>query len=286
MKGTQEDDWGQLGTVPALELTAARSQLHWAAQAMAVAADVVLTERSDDSHTNMFWDESRRALVGRPDTHGRSVALLVEELALDVHLAESGESPRLRLSGLTVQEAMTWIGEQLETAQPLTLRGYDVPEHELGRGGRFSFLSAGAFGELARWYVTGSEALSEAVALALGASEIAVWPHHFDVGGILFLPGVPSGEAAPQIGFGLSPGDTYYAEPYYYVTPWPLPENADLPPLPHRGVWRSGEFTGAILTATAILELSGGANRARAVLDFLQAAISGGTALIERRAEN
>ena len=41
------------------------------------------------------------------------------------------------------------------------------------------------------------------------------------------------------IGVGLSPGDTYYAEPYWYVSPYPYPGLEDLPVLDGSGFWHT-----------------------------------------------
>lgn len=40
-----------------------------------------------------------------------------------------------------------------------------------------------------------------------------LWPEHFDVA-----------SALNEINYGISPGDSYLAEPYAYVGPWPVPQ--------------------------------------------------------------
>ena len=69
----------------------------------------------------------------------------------------------------------------------------------------------------------------------------------------------------------MCPGDGYYAQPYFYVTPWPRPTLEKLPPLPPPGDWHTTDILGAILTGDAIITLSDRADRTR---QFLDAAIN------------
>ena len=72
------------------------------------------------------------------------------------------------------------------------------------------------------------------------------------------------------VGVGLSPGDEAYREPYWYVSPYPRPENAAVSPLPNGGRWHRDGFFAAVLTGGDLV--SGGADasqelRTRAFLD-------------------
>ena len=79
-----------------------------------------------------------------------------------------------------------------------------------------------------------------------------LWPHHFDIATLWTLDAGVDAEEARSVGMGLSPGDGTYAQPYWYVTPWPYPQATaeELPPLP-AGRWhaeaRNGGWTGAVL---------------------------------------
>lgn len=72
------------------------------------------------------------------------------------------------------------------------------------------------------------------------ASEIRLWPEHFD---IAFEQGDEA--AGRRAGYGVSPGDDSHAEPYAYVTPW-------TPPPPDASLWNATGFTGAELRWSAI----------------------------------
>ena len=69
---------------------------------------------------------------------------------------------------------------------------------------------------LADWFAFGNVHL-EAVQRTYGgddASEIQLWPEHFDLATDL---GLPDGTRA---NFGVSPGDDLVLDPYAYVSPW------------------------------------------------------------------
>ena len=84
---------------------------------------------------------------------------------------------------------------------------------------------------------------------------VHLWPHHFDLAVLWFsgrmVPGVdPDDEenADEQMNFGFVPGDTSIAEPYFYITAYPTPENFTDVQLPAGAYWHTEGFTGAILT--------------------------------------
>src|SRR5262249_57852622 len=74
-------------------------------------------------------------------------------------------------------------------------------------------------------------------------SPILLGPHHFDIATLLDF-----GESR-TIGVGLSPGDSSYAEPYFYVSPSPVPKDRSGPALPV-GHWHSQGWFGAVLTGS------------------------------------
>ncbi len=55
--------------------------------------------------------------------------------------------------------------------------------------------------------------------------------------------------------FGFSPGDGSYDQPYFYVTPWPYPEAANLPSLAEGAEWHRSGWTGAVFTAERLLSV-------------------------------
>jgi hypothetical protein len=270
--------WEALGHLGTPAIVEARLQAHWAVQVIAAAGDGWIVHRSDDSHTAMMWDGGR--LVGATAPSGLAIALEVERLTLVA--SRAGQTvASLPLVERTLIEALAWADAQHASAAGAQLRGiavrsYDMPDHPV-RGGATFTADRASLGELAAWYAAADEVLRD-VAAERGATPLLVWPHHFDLGAIVFLD--PPSEHARQIGAGLSPGDRYYAEPYFYVTPYPIADGAQWPALAGGGVWRREGWTGAILTTSALVAAGDGAARRASAREFLGSALAGSRALI------
>lgn len=267
------------GTLPPTELRDTRVQLHWAAQVLSAVADRWLPAQPDDSHTSMAWNSGRGALIGDAVASGLQLALVVRDFEL--RAVQDGRTlAALALTGTTLAEAMHWADAQLARADGGPARGihardYDMPDHPVRSGTAFSPDPA-ALAEIGGWFAHGDAVLREIAARRPTTLPVRVWPHHFDAGSIHFL-GEP-GPLAPQIGFGLSPGDRYYEQPYFYVTAFPLPPVPQFPALPGGGFWREREpFIGAVLLGSTIAATS---DPRAASHGFLEAAIAAGRALI------
>lgn len=92
-------------------------------------------------------------------------------------------------------------------------------------------------------------------------SPLQLWPHHFDIS-LLWLPGEliagqnPADEeqADKQMNFGFTLGDEGIAEPYFYITAYPLPEALPATPLPAGCYWHTTSFTGAALLYRTLVQ--------------------------------
>ena len=98
-----------------------------------------------------------------------------------------------------------------------------------------------------------------------------MWPHHFDLATLISLQGETT------VGVGFSPGDGSYPEPYWYVSPWPYPENTPEWPLESGGRWHTQGFTAAVLTGSDALQ---SADQEEAAEAFLRSAIAGSRRLL------
>ena len=56
-------------------------------------------------------------------------------------------------------------------------------------------------------------------------------------------------------GAGMTPGDGEYAQPYFYVTPWPYPDIAKLAPLREPAFWHTQGWVGAVIEGTAVTKI-------------------------------
>jgi len=219
----------------------------------------------DDSHTNLGWLTDRGGLASHTGEGLRGV-LSFGDLRL-LLLAGDEKVAELALSGKTVADGYRWLKASLEARLDKLVEGdlaslhYEVPEHPVGTGQAFS---AGAFTELDHWFGNANAALAEIKQANPGASDVRCWPHHFDLATLIDL-----GDGK-TVGVGLSPGDGSYAEPYWYVSPWPYPAESELPDLLHGGLWHSQGFTAAVLRGSQLVAAQ---NQEQACREFLSDAI-------------
>jgi hypothetical protein len=109
--------------------------------------------------------------------------------------------------------------------------------------------------ELAMYYTGADKVLRALAAEFPGAVGPRCWPHHFDYALLMKLD-AGTQENARSVGLGMSPGDQYYDQPYFYSTPWPYPKGS-LPPLPKPASWHTQEWTGAVLRASDLPPMAG-----------------------------
>jgi len=248
--------WSMLRNHAPTALAAARALAHRAAQWPARAACANLVPAPDDSHASLAWDPDMAALLGQPLDGGVRVGLrmAVHEL---VFTTES-RCDAFPLSGRPDAEVGNWLDHKLaaEGLKPAsgTKLPYEMPSTMFARAGE----EALRFPAIALWFAAAAEVLEELrkkyARFKPGPSPVRCWPHHFDIA-ILVVLEEGRAESARSIGIGVSPGDNYYAQPYLYVSPYPNPDVADLPPLPPGARWHSKDFFGAVATATDLLAL-------------------------------
>ncbi len=230
-------------------LAAARMLAHRAVQWPARAALANLKPLPDDSHTSLAWDPGMAALVGQPLEGGARVGLHVGTHELAFKKGQRTET--FAMIGRAEGEAGTWLdahlaAEGLKPASGAKLP-YDQPQSHFARPAQ----EARNFATLSVWFAAGAEVLEELrhKHKRHNPGPARCWPHHFDIATLFDLGKKRS------IGIGLSPGDGYYAQPYFYLSPYPNPGTADLPQLPPGGRWHTKDFVGAVAPATDILAL-------------------------------
>jgi hypothetical protein len=103
----------------------------------------------------------------------------------------------------------------------------------------------------------------------LTASDVRCWPHHFDLATLISFS-TRETDVTGYVGAGLSPGDEYYDEPYFYVSVYPRPDSAALPRRPKLGHWHTHAFTAAVAPAHQIVTAN---NQKDEVDEFLKVAV-------------
>lgn len=284
--------FSKLGGVAPEDLSAARLLAHWAVQVPAALASHHVPARDDDSHSNLAWvgDETGCWLsrpLNRLPQEAANLGVGVRPVGFELSLFEADGLvwETLPLDGQSLQSALAWARSNLETRagsalEVTRLRDYPMPAHPvLEQGVAFEVGAHGpALEELASWFAALAGLFSRLGLTWQGrgqfrsVADARVWPHHFDLGGLLTVAEGYTDCGVEQIGFGLSPGDEHYDEPYLYVTPYP---QAELPPvsgLEAGGFWKLDGFVGAILAGSRIVAAADN-TREGTVESFLESAI-------------
>lgn len=251
--------WRAVSRPPA-SLEQARLSLHWAAQLLAAAADAICEHARDDSHTTLHWQQDIKGLVGNRLAREIRVGLKFAPMTLLV-LDRGNVASALQLSGRKLDDARVWLGEQLSRnlnrKMDVQLRDYEMPAHTVASGAPFDEGMTESLVELGHYFANADIVLKELADADPRTNPIVeAWPHHFDMGGIFVLDTCDASNKAPRIGFGFSPGDQMISEPYYYVTPWPLAEDASFPELASGGFWHRDGYTGGVLVASRIVSFA------------------------------
>ncbi|MGB5081868.1 MAG: hypothetical protein WBO23_14120 [Burkholderiales bacterium] len=279
-------DWSKVGRTPPGALGEARTLAHHAAQWVARVAQANLRTKPDDSQASFSWDASHSALVSQPlPTKGGEVRIGLRISRLELILTRGASVvDAFQFDGKTEAEAGIWVDTKmhalsLNPATGATL-GYALPAHPAGGGRHRLGMLGRELGELSRWFGGPAEILEDfrEKLAALRPGPVRCWPHHFDIATLVRLD-ESSGESAPSVGVGASPGDEFYSQPYVYVSPSPRFEAAGLPELPRPGHWHTEGFFGAVAAADDILSM---AERAQALQAFIEAAFAIGRARLGR----
>ncbi|HWS70817.1 MAG TPA: hypothetical protein VN605_01825 [Thermoanaerobaculia bacterium] len=207
-------------------LTDARLQLHWAAQIAAGVGRTLLAPRPDDSQTAFTFVDG--ALLQEAHA-GLRAGLRLHDLTLVLG------SETFPLHGRTLDDGFAFLESRFGHA--LNRPNVDLPDHPVAHGAAFDadLESCETLG--------GLYAIADPLLREFAVGPVLCWPHHFDIATLLTV------REGTTIGVGLSPGDASYPDPYWYVTPWPYPAVASLPPLT-RGTWHTTGWVGAVLPAT------------------------------------
>jgi hypothetical protein len=268
-----ERDWHRLRE--------ARLQAHYAAQWLGRVGSAFIPPQPDYSHTSMNWNDALMGFATNAMKNETRLGLRINDLVFVFLDNEGARTSSFPLNGRSDKDVQRWLDEQLG-ARGMDARlldktaPYEIPAHAIVKGAPYGVIEiTGLLHELAGWFADAEAALDgirkQMTERSLPTSPVRCWPHHFDLATLISLD-EGADEHGRSVNAGLSPGDEYYDEPYYYVTPYPHPDAAALPPLPKLGHWHTRDFTAAIAPASQIVKAK---DRKAAVDDFLQAAVDG-----------
>jgi hypothetical protein len=228
-------------------LIEARLLAHHAAQWIARATRSYLSPKDDDSHTALDWLAAEKAFISAPSPNG-VVGLDVSSLTLFALASDGKRVGEVAVAGQTEAATGNAFKELLGRAgyDPAKFNNdlpYTIPAHAVAKGGVYNAAAVqGDLAELAALFNQAHALLDRVRAGEASASPVRTWPHHFDMASLIAVPG----KAGASVNAGFSPGDDHYAEPYYYVSPYPYPPAGKLAPNPAYH-WHTENFTAAIM---------------------------------------
>jgi hypothetical protein len=266
-----EGDWHRLRE--------ARLQAHYAAQWLGRVGSAFIASQPDYSHTSMNWNGALVGFTTGAMKDETRLGLRIDDLTFVFLNKEGKQTSSYPLNGRSDKDLRRWLDEQF-AARGMQARlldktsPYEIPAHAIAKGAPYGVVEiASSLHELAGWFADAHSVLDAIRKQMTGrsflVSPVRCWPHHFDLATLISLDEA-AGEHGRSVNVGLSPGDEYYDEPYYYVTPYPHPHPAALPSLPKLGHWHTRDFTAAIAPASRIVKAK---DRKTETDDFLRAAV-------------
>jgi hypothetical protein len=272
----------------AQDLTESRLQLHYAIQFIAATGQALIKPQPDDGQSSLRWNLELKAFVGGLIPATKSFQVAIEPVSLtSLILDNQGQIlATFPLNKKTMREGLDWhkseiakLGVDANRINKITFLSYppnDFPIHAIADGASFDVTQQEGRKQLADFYSLTHLILQDLVTTIEGALPIRIWPHHFDIATLISLPGKKNGEWM-SIGVGMSPGDTSYHEPYWYVSPYPYPTTMNFL-INGIGFWHTKDWFGAVLKAS---QLSGEKDMSTQVRAFLDSAVRASQVLLK-----
>ncbi len=267
-------------------------QVHHAAQLVAMVGQGLLPTEDDDSQSNMEWVDRRGALLGKDIPLSRTIrmGLLYHPFELHIFDHNMDSLDNLNLEGRTKQLAINWIKDHVtvldgEADKVKPFEHFEIPAHPLDEGAVFELPNPIYHLEMAKYRSNADLILKEIKRKFEHASEVRIWPHHFDTAINIPLAFDEKGKATHAIGIGLAVADEQVDEYYYYVNHWANSEKKEknnLPELKGGGIWTKGKNKMAVLPASKLLTHTEAAEQYQQAQDFLESGINASLILIEK----
>ncbi len=245
--------------------------LHRAAQYLAATANSQLDSQSDDSQANLKWDTEYLALGTRPLNKAGNLILSLNYPDFKLEWLEPGERiiDEFPLQNKKHNEIMDWLsssGEKIGLAKEINFNiSYEFPYGE-PTGFEFKQPTPEEFVVFGNHRSNAQKALEEVFEDQEEVSEIRVWPHHFDTGGLVLLD--KDFGAGTSLGLGLAIPDGMIKDFYYYAAAYSNSEldYSELMGLRH-GMWMTDSWKGIALPASNV-------TKEKAVIFFKEAILA------------
>lgn len=271
-------DWIELKSFSVDELEEARKQIHQAVQLPAIAGRCLNPKDPGDNFAALIWNKNMLTnhRLGESKCH---IALDISAFKLVIINEKKEFVNTLHLNSKTYDDAFKWLADELSQlgfdSNKLNKNlPYQIPEYSTAKGTPFKHPNSKAFTELQNYFANAASILENISNKEKNTSPVRCWPHHFDIATLITVEENPNPEKSKTIGVGLSPGDESYNEPYFYISPWPYPDNKEKLPKLNRGHWHKQGWFGGVLTATEIIKNKDKSEQLKIAKGFIEDRIS------------
>jgi len=243
-----------------LHYNQADRQLHVLCQIIGKANRTFLEEKSDESHTNLYFDPWTDKILGRwIESGSRHVLFALDLNTLDFEVLDASRKKILIVStgGKTLEDIESEFEARMPEAE-LDPEGFRTPMKHAMPVYSFSKESFQSIHPeaLENWKYfrrLGNQTCHGFLGHVQAKSEIRIWPEHFDTGVYFEYHGVMG------IGFGLAMEDRMAGAPYFYMVAYPKTGALAFENLPESPAWRwelGDDWKGAILPLPQLQKLS------------------------------
>lgn len=242
-----------------------QTQVHFAAQYLAMAGKSFLEPKSDDSHTNIGFNTQTGCFeTWTLNTIGVKLLLDLNVFSLKWDI---GNSPEIMLAGKSHTEVLHWL---IRTSKGLGLNKpyqfglhYDLP-FSWNDNYTFEFTDKKALNEIIQLRKLANSTIENFLNSENLKSDIRVWPHHFDTGAFVVL----NDGSGKSIGLGMAIPDSVVPDHYFYISGYKGHNGLDTSHFKKlsKGEWKNNGFKGAVLAVSNHTE--------KEILYFLEEAFS------------
>lgn len=276
----QNLDW-RLLSLPYNEGVNKVLQQHYhAAQFIAMAGRHLIKQEEDDSNTNMEYLAAQEMLIGNYLPNGFRISLHLNKLNLCVMDSKNQCKNTLTLVGKTKVQVFEELKNLLEESGINILNfinalHYELPKHELNDGATFSVKDKIHSQENTNYRHNADIIIIKIASGFENASQVRIWPHHFDTGSSIPLTYNKKGVVSSSIGIGWAIPDAMVSEPYYYLSFWSEDSVKDFKnlPSPDAGEWSKTGWAGGILTNADLLKFKTPEAQQEQVISFFKSGI-------------
>jgi len=231
---------------------------HHAIQFIAMAGRYLISQKPDDSNTNMKWYLNKKMVVGdwiNSRQFPLKLGIRLEDLILFIFDPSFHDIAHFYLQGKTKPDIFQWFKLTLreldvENIDALQMdMHYSIPPHKTDDEAPFEIENKDEMKTLSVLRSNAELVLDELSRQFDHPSKVKIWPHHFDTGCVVPVENT-GGEIRKSIGLGLAVPDENVDYYYFYVNHWSADDNLDytqIRELEGGGHWITSSWIGAVL---------------------------------------